>query len=156
MATATNDADELRRQMALIRRDLHEDVRGVVASAEAVTDWQRYIRSYPWVALGGAAAVGYLIVPRRHKAVATKEDVAKVRAVVEQAKDTAEKAPRKGLLAAGFAMLAPVAVRAAQGYAVRYLENWITQLQNEQMMSAGGAHRGPSSSPAGTGPKAGI
>ncbi|MHC5544836.1 hypothetical protein ACYOEI_41915, partial [Singulisphaera rosea] len=69
MATVTNDADEILRQMALIRRDLHEDVRGVVASAEAVTDWHRHIRNHPWLALGAATAVGYFVVPRRHKVV---------------------------------------------------------------------------------------
>ena len=36
MATATNEIEEIRRQMAQIRRELHEDVQEVVAGAEAV------------------------------------------------------------------------------------------------------------------------
>ena len=32
-----------------------------VAGAEAVIDWGRYTWMYPWIALGAAAAVGYLV-----------------------------------------------------------------------------------------------
>ena len=60
MASVSNEVDEIRRQMAQIRRELHEDVQGVVAGAEAVADWRRYIRLYPWAAVGAAvgSAVG--------------------------------------------------------------------------------------------------
>ncbi len=144
MATATDDVDQIRRQMAQIRRELHEDVRGVVASAEAVTDWHRHIRKHPWLALGVAAAVGYVIVPRRHRQtptdLATHADMARVREAVEETRDAAKEkkassGERKGLVAMGLAALGPVALRAAQGYAVQYLENWI--LQQQQAMAAG-------------------
>jgi hypothetical protein len=135
VATATNDVDEIRRKMAQIRRELHEDVRDVVASAEAVTDWRRYIRMYPWAALGLAAVAGFLIVPKRHRTIppdiATHADVAQVREVVEEVK--AKKKSRKGLIGAALGFAVPIALRAAQGYAVQYLESWILQ----QQMAAG-------------------
>ena len=154
VATATNDADEIRRQMALIRRELHDDVRGVVASAEAVTDWHRYIRDYPWVSLGAAAAVGFMIVPRKRRSVprdvARRSDVADA---VEQtlakergkAKAEEKEKTKRGLIGMVFGMLAPVAVRAAQGYAVQYLERWIAQQQEAVMAAHMGAARPPGS-----------
>lgn len=132
MATATNDADEIRMKMAQIRHDLHADVREVVANAEAVTDWRRYIRMYPLTALGVTAAVGFLIVPRRHKVVVSvpvvqPPDMAEVREAIVAAKDEVKEPVRKGLIATALGLAAPVAIRAVQGYAVQYLEHWIAE-----------------------------
>jgi hypothetical protein len=151
-ATRSSDVDEIRRQMAQIRRDLHQDVREVVASAEAVTDWHRYIRKYPWAAVGGAALLGYLVVPRRHRRVppdlATQADVAQVRAAVEQTRETPKEPEpkRKGVVGMALAIIGPVALRAAQGYAVQYLENWIVQ-QQLQASVAGPPPPGPARAP---------
>jgi len=118
--------------MAQIRRELHSDVREVVASAEAVTDWRRYIRNAPWVALGASFAIGYILVPRRHKAsppsvvAVVPTDAAQVREAVSEVK---AKSPRKGLLGMAFGLLGPIAVRAAQGYALQYLEQYLAQQQ---------------------------
>ena len=91
VATAsTTDVDDIRRQMAQIRRELHEDMQGVVAGAEAAFDWQYYVRLYPWAFLAGAAVVGYLVVPKRHK---TAREVAEE--AVERVQETiAEAAPQ--------------------------------------------------------------
>jgi hypothetical protein len=162
VATATNEAEAIQRRMAEIRRELHENVREVVASAEAVTDWRRYIRMYPWVALVAAAAVGYVLVPRRRKAVpvtlATESDVAKVRETAGEAAETVKKERKKGLLAAGLGLLAPVAARAIQGYAVSYLENWIAQLQAQQAAQGARPDTGPQYQhpPSGPGHRAGY
>jgi len=138
--------------MAQIRRELHEDVQEVVAGAEAVADWRRYIRMYPWVAVGLAAATGYLIVPKRRRSVprdvARQADVAEVREVIKQERERQpeEKKRRKSLIAAGLGMLAPLAWRAAQNYAMGYLEQWIAQ-QQQQYMAATGPPPGAPQSP---------
>ena len=36
-----------------------------VEKARTKFDWRHYVASHPWVSLGTAAAVGYLLVPRR-------------------------------------------------------------------------------------------
>src|SRR5438270_6788130 len=146
VATATNDIDEIRRQMAQIRRELHEDVQEVVAGAGAVFDWRRYIRSYPWAAVGVAVAVGYLIVPKRRRSVprdvARQADVAEVREVLKQVQDAApQEKTRKSLVAVGFGLLAPLAWRFAQNYAMGYLEHWIAQ-QQQQYEAASGPRAG--------------
>jgi hypothetical protein len=154
VATAPNlnDIDEIRRRMAQIRRDLHQDVKEVVAGAEAVTDWRRYIRSHPWVAVGIAAGIGYLIVPKRRprvpRDVARQSDVAEVREVLTQARERGEEAEkrRKSLLGAAFGMVAPLAWRVVQNYAVGYLEHWIAQQQQQYMATAGPPPVSPSTS----------
>jgi len=168
VSIVTEDADAIRRQMAQIRRDLHEDVRGVVASAEAVTDWRRYIRNYPIVSLGLAAAVGYLVVPRRHRSVptdlATHADMTRVREAVEEAgakpkradKERKESKERKGLLAMALALVGPVAVRAAQGYAVQAFENWIVQQQQAMAEGPPPPGQGQAKAPGGTGRPSGT
>jgi len=154
VATVTNDADEIRRRMAEIRCELHKDVREVVASAEAVTDWHRYLRMYPWTILGAAVAVGYFLVPKRHKVVvpvpvvvdASKQvDTAQVREAVEE---TGKRRSRKGLIGAAFGLVAPLAVRAAQSYAMQYLETWIAQ---QQAMATGPPPVAPTQAPRASG-----
>jgi hypothetical protein len=143
LATTTNESDEIRRKMALIRRDLHEDVREVVAGAEAATDWRRYVRSYPWVSVGAAAAAGFLVVPRRSRTlphdVARRSDLAEVQDELRQARQataTQEK-ERRSLVGAAVAMAAPLAWRFAQNYALAYLEQWIAQHQQQAMAQPG-------------------
>ena len=67
MVTGSNDVDEIYHRMAVIRRELHTNVRESVAGAEAVVDWGRYTWTYPWIALGAAVAAGYLIYSGGHQ-----------------------------------------------------------------------------------------
>jgi hypothetical protein len=137
VATATNEVDEIRRLMAQIRRELHQDVREVVAGAEAAADWRRYIRMYPWASVGVAFAVGYLIVPKRRRSVprdiATQADVARLREAVEEVKPQVvkEEKPRKTLLGAAFGLVGPLAWRLAQNYAMNYAEQWLARQQQQ-------------------------
>jgi hypothetical protein len=121
--------------MAQIRRDLHVDVQGVVQGAEAATDWRRFIRGYPWASIGVALAVGYLIVPRRHRGTTTTLQVAPAeiaRAVALEPPEPEVK-KSKGLLGTVFGLVAPIAIRAAQGYALQFAEQWMAQRVAEQM-----------------------
>jgi hypothetical protein len=65
MSDGSPSADAIQRQMQQVRAEMREDVREMVASARELTDWTWYVRSYPWVCIGAAAAVGYLVVPAR-------------------------------------------------------------------------------------------
>ena len=136
MATAPPEIDEIRRKMAQIRRDLHEDVRSVVQGAEAATDWRRFIRNYPWATMGAALAVGYVLVPRRHRATTTihmaSPEMARAIAPAEAPKP-AEAKKGKGLLGTVFGLVAPVAFRAAQGYALQFAEQWMSQKLAQQV-----------------------
>jgi hypothetical protein len=155
--TVSDDADEIRRQMAAIRRELHQDVKEVVATAGAVTDWRRYITSFPWVSLGAAFAAGYLLVPRRSR---TAESLADVSSALRAVERTGEQmvgeamrrdepaGQRKSLASTALAIVTPLALRAAQGYAMKYLEQWIMQQQT--------GHAHAVTSPDRYGPRAGT
>lgn len=154
----TDDVDNIRRQMAQIRRVLHEDMQNVVAGAEAVTDWRRYVRVYPWASVGLAFALGFWIVPRRRRSIteaAEKAAEATATRVTEAAAPpkVEKKEKRSGLFGMLFGMLTPVAVRAAQNYASHFVEQWIAQQQG--VMSGPPSVPEPPSGPARPGPAPG-
>ena len=144
MPTNTKEIDEVRRQMALIRRELHEDVKEVVANANAAADWRTYLTAYPWATIGLAASLGYLIVPRKSKSTETDSSSGAER-ISRPAGDPilaaeSQSAPPegskehgliKGAITAGLGMLTPLLVRAAQGYALQYFEQWLLQQQQQ-------------------------
>jgi hypothetical protein len=63
--TTAPSGEEIQQQMRQVRRELGEDVQEIVDSARTMTDWRHYVRTYPWVCLGAAAVVGFLVVPSR-------------------------------------------------------------------------------------------
>ena len=72
--STVNEINEIRRQMAQIRHDLHQDVSNVVSGVSEVVnevsgvmDWRSALRGHPYMLVGTALAAGYLIVPRRKK-----------------------------------------------------------------------------------------
>jgi hypothetical protein len=119
---------EIQRRMAQVRRELHEEVREAVKGAQSLTDWKSQVRNHPWLALGAAAAVGYLVVPRRQQrapAIVTLAPAAAVPAATPSSQAEPEKRKRWGLIGSAIGLMAPIAVRAAQNYAIQYLETWI-------------------------------
>jgi hypothetical protein len=128
VVTGSNDVDEIYHRMAVIRRDPHTNVRESVAGAEAVMDWGMYTWTYPWVAVGVAAAVGYLIYTSSHQTVAANStslaNVSEAGEPVSGVKAKGQERWRIGrnlLLTAG-GIVFPVAVRAAQNYMLHWLE----------------------------------
>lgn len=138
MASTLSEVDEIRRYMAQIRHELHEDVQGVVKGAEATTDWRRYVKNYPWAAMGVAFAVGYLIIPRRQRnPVATTVNFAgsdQGRPVVYQAppQPEPEKKKGKGIFRTVLGLATPFLLRSAQGYALQYFEQYLAQKMADQ------------------------
>lgn len=67
--TETQTPDAIRQRMRQLRSELRDDVADVVESARRVADWQAWVQKYPWLSLGLATAVGYMVVPRRIQVV---------------------------------------------------------------------------------------
>ena len=128
MATGSNDVDEIYQRMAVIRRELHTNVRESVAGAEAFADWGRYTWTYPWIALGAAAAVGYVVYTSGHQRVtadtASLADGTKVGEPVagEEARGQGRSRIGRKILLAAWDIVFPVAVRAGQNYLLHWLE----------------------------------
>jgi hypothetical protein len=124
VASTSSEIDEIRRQMAEIRMHLYQDVCGVVAGAEAATDWRHYVRLYPWSALAGAVAVGYLFIPRRHARALPSPST---NGAAESHRETKKKERRGGLFGTLLSFAGPIVLRATQGYAAQYLEGFLAQ-----------------------------
>lgn len=125
MSTSTvhNETDEIRRQMAKIRSELHSEMRGVVDVATAATDWRAYIRNRPWLAIGLAFTAGFVVVPRRSKP--TTIVVQQPAADVENLVAAPESANRFSVMRWVMGTVGTMAVRAAQSYASNYVENFL-------------------------------
>jgi hypothetical protein len=76
MAPSTPSAERIEQQMQSLRSELCADARSLVSGARDLTDWTAYVRRYPWLCLGAAAAIGYLAIPRRRRDLRTADPAA--------------------------------------------------------------------------------
>jgi len=61
--------NSVRARMQGIRCEIDHDLEDVSASARSMVDWKHYVKTYPWVCLGSAAALGFLIASKRSAAI---------------------------------------------------------------------------------------
>jgi hypothetical protein len=74
MATTTSEADDIQRCMREVRAELREDVKEFMVNAREMTDWTVYVRAYPWLCVGAAAAAGYFLIPQRAQVIQPDAD----------------------------------------------------------------------------------
>jgi hypothetical protein len=102
--------------MQQLRCEIDGDVEDMAASARNVADWKHYVKTYPWVCLGTAAALGFLIVPKRskvmHPDLASLTERAKTGHLVAAPAPTAT----RGLVDALLATAASIAVSKTIGF----------------------------------------
>jgi len=68
MKRALQDSPETQailERMDEVRRDLDKGAQEIAESARDMGEWRHYVKSYPWISMGTACAIGYMIVPRR-------------------------------------------------------------------------------------------
>jgi hypothetical protein len=153
LATVRIEADDIRRQMAEIRSQLHQDMRGVVNVAATATDWRSYVRGRPWLAIGLAFTSGFLLVPGRSRPSRLVVQPSAVDMGNSQAAVKAEKPGRLTLFRRLLGAVGPIAVRAGQSYAMNYVENLLANQQAGPRPEAASrpASPGPTSRPEGRG-----
>jgi hypothetical protein len=122
-----NPIDDIRQEMAQIRRELYTDVSGVVDIASRVFDWRGVVRRHPWKCLGASFVVGYMLVPRRNRtdqvpSVQVQEPLSGLNHF--EAPGVAE---QPGLVRSmahwGWRLFGPIAIQAAQTYAAYLIED---------------------------------
>lgn len=64
-----DSADAICRRMAELRQELTSDVKEVSRGARELASPMYYVRRFPWVVVAGAAAVGYLLIPKKRQAI---------------------------------------------------------------------------------------
>jgi hypothetical protein len=145
VVTGSNDVDEIYHRMAVIRRDPHTNVRESVAGAEAVMDWGRYTWTYPWIALGAAAAVGYVVYTGSHQKVTV--DIANLADGTKAGEPRTKGQERwrigRNVLLATCGIVFPVAVSAGQNFVLHWLEQqYPSRTVDRTALSPSGAERG--------------
>lgn len=130
-----SDVDDIRRQMAQIRRDVHYDVSNVVSEVEEAMHWRAVIRNYPYIAMGVALAVGYFVVPGRRRRVertpeSAQPPILEASSIPRLATEHDESPPRPlARKAIGWTagILWPLIGQTVQAYAAMWLEDQIKQ-----------------------------
>jgi hypothetical protein len=130
-STMMSETQDIQRRMAQVRRELHQEAQEVVRGAQSMTDWKSMVRGHPWLSLGIAATVGYLIVPSRRQVaptILTLPSAAPSGQLIASATPAPAKPKKSGWGAIGtvFGLVAPIVVRAAQNYAMNYVEQVLT------------------------------
>jgi len=99
--------------MKQLRCEIDEDMEDMAASARSVVDWKHYVKTYPWVCLGAAVALGFLVVPKRSRVLrldlATLTELARTGHLVVEAAPAAT----HGFIDSLLATVANIAVREA-------------------------------------------
>lgn len=120
--------EDIQRRMAEVRRDLRSDMREAVKGVEASLDWRSYFNRAPLAATAAAFVVGIVVAPaRKSKALKAMQTPARTAAGAGEPRPAASAGERERstLLGAAVGILAPIAIRAAQGYALRWVEGMI-------------------------------
>ena len=109
-------SDAVRARMQQLRCEIDGDMEDMAASARSMVDWKHYVKTYPWVCLGAAVALGFLIVPKRSSAIrpdlATLTELARTGHLVVKPASAATHGLIDGLLAT----VANIAVQRATAY----------------------------------------
>ncbi len=107
--------DTVPARMQRIRCEIDQDLQDVSASARSMVDWKHYVKAHPWVCLGAAAVLGFLIVPKRSRG--TSADLPAPTEAAETARPVAA-APTavRGMVDALVGAVAGIAVREAIAY----------------------------------------
>jgi len=102
-----------RARMQQIRNDIDQDVEDMAEGARSMVDWKGYVKTYPWVCLGTAVALGFLIVPKRSTAI--HPDLATLTKLARTGHLVAQPAPAAlhGVVDALLATVANIVVRKA-------------------------------------------
>ena len=102
--------------MQQLRCEIDGDMENMATSARTMVDWKHYVKTYPWVCLGAAATLGFLIVPKRSRAI--RPDLATLTELAKTGHLAVEPAPatKHSLIDALLATVTSIAVGKATAY----------------------------------------
>lgn len=116
------NGENIQRRMRDLRQEFDSDMLRVVADARELTDWRHYVRTYPWLCVGLAAAVGYLVVPGRTPRESVRVDLASLRELLREGKafEVTPQRPRQSLAGTLLGVAATSLLRTAIGVAAQH------------------------------------
>ena len=105
-------SDDIEQQLATMRSVLHQDVRHLATEARTLVDWHYHFRAHPWIYCGGAAALGFMLVPGRERLLTGDDKNAALRP-----SDTAHSGG--SFLKSMFTLAATTVIRESLGYLIQ-------------------------------------
>ncbi len=138
----TLTAEEIRAQMRVIRRELRNNVQGLVSNASQMFDWKSYVRSFPWTFVAVAAVAGYLLVPRRKIVTLPRETEQSLKSLSEEIRAAVAPPPKPqpSLISTILPVLGGLALRAGTTYLTRMGTSYLHKMLNgTQGMTSPGA-----------------
>jgi len=131
MAAIATDAEQIQTEMRQVRAELRDDVNDVVDSARVLSQWQSYVRSYPWLCLGAAAAAGFFLVPSRvmilRPDTESLMELAKSKKLVVNVNDAN---PKPGLIGSLIGMAAGTVMQAGLAIASQQVNQFLAAATN--------------------------
>lgn len=128
--------DDLQGQMAAVRWALARDVLGVRDDMQTLTDWRYHFRRHPALCCAGAAALGFLAIPRRRSQQSVVTHVWQAAPATGPSPVVPiEKAAGfsfKSLAVAALSMAATAAARQASAYAQRRGQEYVARMMAER------------------------
>jgi len=121
----SSETESIASRMEGVRCDLDEDVQEIVESARDMRDWRTYVRKYPWVCLGAALAVGYLVAPRRTAVTKLDGMAGPDLAKLEQLLAVSQAAPKATISGRLLAFVGDLAMQGISSYVARQTSNFI-------------------------------
>ena len=109
-------SDIVRERMQQLRHEIDGGMEEVSASARTMVDWKHYVKTHPWVCLGAAVALGFLIVPKRSRT--TRADVATLTELTRTGQVVVKPVPTitAGVIDAILATVANIAIQRGTAY----------------------------------------
>jgi hypothetical protein len=119
----SDSAEDIVSRMQHVRRDVGDDVRGIVETAKTLSDWRYHVKHHPWLCVSAAVALGFLIVPRRKRF--PSEEAKELVALLKKyhVGVTAPPSPSGGLLRTLVGLAAPTLARTAMTIAQNRFSN---------------------------------
>jgi hypothetical protein len=65
--TDASDTAAIQQRMRELRDEMNGDVEALVNSTEDLADWRKYVRAQPWLCVGAAAFLGFMLAPSRRR-----------------------------------------------------------------------------------------
>ncbi len=118
-------SNDIPKQMQQVRRELVGDVQALAENVQVLTDWRHYVKSHPWLCLGAAAVVGYVLVPKARSAQPL--DAAAMKELLDAAKTHSSAPPKasSGIMSALVGMATSTLFQAGVGIISQHLNDFL-------------------------------
>jgi hypothetical protein len=118
----SDSAEDIRRQMQDLRRSATGEMKELVDSAKTLTDWRYHVKHHPWICVGAAFALGYLIVPRKRRVPsADAQELAALLRKYHVGVTTEPTQPPRGIVKSAIGAAIPLVARSAMNLAQQRL-----------------------------------